>query len=1090
MRLWGKFLPLAAAAALWVAADATPVAAQAGGTVTGNVVDATSGRTLESAQVFIPALNQGALTNQAGRFIILNVPAGTHELRVELIGYTSASQEVTVTAGQTQTVEFRLESTALRLQELVVTGVAGSTPRIKLPFTVESVDFENMPVPSPSADGLIQGKVPGVRVVRGSGQPGDDSDIMLRGPTTITGTQQPLIIIDGVITDNSMSDIASLDVSSIEVVKGAAAASLYGSRAQNGVVQITTKRGQGLSVDQSRITVRNEYGVNQLEGSVPLVRNHPYQMDESGNFLALVDGNLVPVDIRYFVDKGTGEVCDPAQDPTQTVCAPPPNPLLNNRLNPGEVGTVYNSFQDSEYPYPLYDHVDQFFNPGRFYSGYVAAEGRTGSTNYRASFTHQAEGGVVDELDGFKLNGFRLNLDHQIRDDLTMAVSTYYSRSRSDDSGTGPFYDLTFQAPFADLTARQPNSANQGPCGAEGCYVWRPDPFSQETNPLYQISLLDNQDTRQRFLGAANITWSPLTWFELEGNFSLDQSNFYQTDFEPAGMVSDQSGFGQGGLDKDQRHDNDMNASFTASFNKSFGDLTTRTKVRYLLEDQHREQFDVNAQNFFARGVPDLDNIGGSINIGSSIQDVLAEGYFFISALDYQGKYVGDFLVRRDGSSLFGPDERWQTYYRASGAWRLAQEAWWPFDDLNEFKLRYSIGTAGGRPRFAAQYETYDVGSDGIQPETLGNRALKPELSTEQEVGLETVFFNKINAGVTYAWSRVEDQLLEVPLAGYRGFANQWQNAGTIESKTLEAFVEMALIDSPRLGWTTRVNFDRTRQDISELNIAPYREGFFYVREGEELGTFYGSKWIGSCGELPSGTDCSEFAVNDDGLLVWVGAGNGFQDGISKGLWGSRGEINGATYDWGVPIAGSNEVDGSFLFMGNTTPDFNLTWSNTFRMGSLSLYTLIDGEIGADVYNQTRQWAYRDRRSGNQDQAGKPDGLKKPIVYYQRLYNTNASSSWFVEDGSFVKLREASLRYTLDQSLVDRAFGTLGVDGLAVNLIGRNLLTFTDYDGYDPETGVVTNQIEQAGGSSAIGRVDNFGFPNFRTLSASLEIIF
>jgi TonB-linked SusC/RagA family outer membrane protein len=1074
MRFWGKVLPLAAAAAFLAVG---PVAAQQTGTVTGTVVDATSSRPLESAQVFIPAISQGALTNTQGRFIMLNVPVGTHEIQVQLIGYGEATQQMTVTAGQTTTVEFRLESTALRLQELVVTGVAGATPKVKLPFTVESVDFTEMPVPAPSADGLIAGKVPGAKVVKGSGQPGSDSGIMLRGPTTITGTQSPLIIVDGVITDNTLADISSLDVEAIEVVKGAAAASLYGSRAQNGVVQIRTRRGAGLSIDQSRITVRNEYGRSQLEGSTPFSTEHPYATDSQGNILD-ADGNAV--DIRFFYDVNTGEVCNPTLDPTNSNCAPP-NPVLAGGV-PGK------TFQDTPYPYPTYDQVERFFDPGAFYSGYVAAEGRTGSTNYRASFTHQNETGVVDLNDGFKLNGFRLNLDHQIRDDLNVSLSSYYSRSRQDDLGGSPFYNLAFMASFADLQLRDPATANVGPCGDEGCFIWRPDPLSQEENPLYRLELIDLQDTRQRFLASATVNFAPTSWFELEGQFSLDQSDFFENNITPAGLVSDQSGVGRGGLTKTSSHSNDMNASITASFNKAFGDLTTRTKFRYLLEDQHSENFSVSGDDFSAKDVPDFSNIAGTITAGSSISDVLAEGFFFITALDYQGKYISDFLVRRDGSSLFGEEERWQTYYRASGAWRLAQEAWWPFDNINEFKLRYSIGTAGGRPGFTWQYETFSVSQGVITPVSLGNKFLKPELSTEQELGVEMVFFNKINTGLTYAWSRVEDQLLQVPLPGFVGFSSQWQNAGTLESSTVEAFIETALVDGPEFGWTSRMNFDRTRQEITQLDIAPYRTGFFYIREGEELGTFYGDRWMTGCADLPSGVDCGEFDVNDDGYLVYVGAGNTAGDGIAKDLWGTTGDVGGNTYSWGRPIKTEDEDGNRFLFMGNTTPDFNLSWSNNFRWKNFNLYALLDGEFGAEVYNQTRAYAYRDNRSGDTDQGSKPDSQKKSLDYYQDLYNVNANSSHFVEDGTFVKVREASLRYTFDQNTVQNLFGAIGIDGLSVNLIGRNLLTITDYMGYDPEVG--TGAGGSGGGSEAIGRVDNFGYPNFRSFTAALEIIF
>ena len=284
------------------------------------------------------------------------------------------------------------------------------------------------------------------------------------------------------------------------------------------------------------------------------------------------------------------------------------------------------------------------------------------------------------------------------------------------------------------------------------------------------------------------------------------------------------------------------------------------------------------------------------------------------------------------------------------------------------------------------------------------------------------------------------------------------------------------------------MNFDRTRQEINQLDIAPYRTGFFYVREGEELGTFYGDRWMTSCSDLPSGVDCGEFDVNDDGYLVYVGAGNTAGDGIAKDLWGTAGDVGGNSYSWGRPIKTEDEDGNRFLFMGNTTPDFNLSWSNNFRWKNFNLYALLDGEFGAEVYNQTRAYAYRDNPSGDTDQGGKPDSQKKSLDYYQDLYNVNANSSHFVEDGTFVKLREASLRYTFDQNSVQNLFGALGIDGMSINLIGRNLLTITDYMGYDPEVG--TGAGGSGGGSEAIGRVDNFGYPNFRSFTAALEIIF
>lgn len=1052
MKLWGKCIPIVAAGAMVFALSAAPAQAQSTGTVTGTVVDAASGRTLESAQVYIPSLNMGGLSNQQGRFLILNVPTGSHDLRVELIGYSGATESMTVTAGQTTTIEMRLTGSALRLQELVVTGVAGATPRIKLPFTVEKVDFTEMPVPAASADGLLAGKVAGVKVVSTSGKPGDEAQMMFRGPTSITGSQSPLVIIDGVITDNTMADIDALDVESIEIVKGAAAASLYGSRASNGVIQIRTRRGSGLNIDQARITVRNEYGQGALGNQIDLSTHHPYKLNASGDF---VDGSGNIIDLQ---DPDSG-------DPT---------------LDDG--GTPDTAFQDNAYPGVLYDQINRLFKPGDNYTNYVAVEGRTGTTNYRASFSNAAERGVIDGNDGFDRRTFRLNLDHQVRDNFDIALNTYYAKSHQDEMPGSAFFNITFMGPQIDLTKRNPND-QLCPKAAElgGCLFINPDPRANEVNPLYAVENRDLNDDRQRFMAAVDARWSPASWFDLEANYSVDRYDFHRMNITPLNYANSQGGPQQpivrdkGDMTRSNNLNNDINASLTASFNRAFGDLTVRTKARYLLEDQHSESFSVTGQDFSVGSVPSFDNIAGGTNATSSITDVVSQGYFFITALDYQGKYIGDFLVRRDGSSLFGPKERWQTYFRAAAAWRIAQEDWWPVDAINEFKLRYSIGTAGGRPRFASQYETYSVSSGVITPQTLGNAQLKPELSTEQEFGLEMVLWNKVAATFTYVDNKVEDQLLNVPLPGYAGFQSQWQNAGTLESNTFEASLETSIINRPDLSWSTRINFDRTTQEITYLNRPAYRSGPRYIREGEALGTYYGDRWTKDCSTMAAGTDCSQYQVNDDGYLVYVGAGNSYQDGIAKGLWGTTGP-NGEK--WGRPIKDRDEDGNPFLFLGVGVPDYNLNWANTFRAGNLQATILLDGEFGTDKYNGTRQWALREWRGGEVDQNGKADGLKKPVAYYSDLYNVNQDNSHYVEDGTYIKIREVSLRYTLDQSMLSRIGGGMGLESAALSITGRNLLTFTDYLGYDPEVGGI------------VGGDDAYQYPNFRTITAVLELIF
>jgi hypothetical protein len=256
------------------------------------------------------------------------------------------------------------------------------------------------------------------------------------------------------------------------------------------------------------------------------------------------------------------------------------------------------------------------------------------------------------------------------------------------------------------------------------------------------------------------------------------------------------------------------------------------------------------------------------------------------------------------------------------------------------------------------------------------------------------------------------------------------------------------------------------------------------MREGEVFGTFYGNRFATSCGDLPQAAqaNCSQYQKNDDGYLVWVGTGNSYTDGVAKGLWGTSGDDG---YKFGMPIVGVDEDGNNFLEMGNTLPDFTVSWANSIRWKNLAASFLLDYDKGADIYNSTAQWGYREWKHGEVDQAGKADGLKKPISYYSALYNVNEISSHFVEDGTYLKLRELSLRYTLDQALLGRLIGNrFGLTQASINLIGRNILTWTDFTGYDPEVG------SGWGGSDAIGRIDAYQYPNYRTFTASLELVF
>lgn len=1054
------------------------------GSIIGLVSDLRTQAPVSAASVRISGTNIGTLTDNAGRFRIDAVPVGTVTVAVQRIGYQASSQAVTVTEGDPVVVNFELESHVISMDELVVTGVAVATPKSQLPFTVNTVDVPDLqPVPVSSAAGLIQARVPGAKVIQGSGQPGDEASIQLRGPTSIMGSQEPLVIVDGVITQGRLADVDPMDIATIEVVKGAAAASLYGSRAQAGVIEITTKRGNQVPAGRTEFTLRNMVQMNGIERVIPRNMHHPYRLTPDGS---------------AFWDRATGGALElPATGGQFT-------------LDDGGGGTnVYTTFADKPYPGQTWDPLRQFFNPGNFRSSVLSVTGNEGNSQYRASFRDTREEGIIRYHDGLTRRNFRLNVDHRFTNQLGFALSTYYVHQEqglieSDrvDRGLrartavgprhdsdGPLYRLTFLTPKANLGAMSTDpDALPGEPSVVGEQVGVGQP-----NPLYILWHRDWTRRSTRFMGSFDANYAPTSWLSFEGSVSYDRGNELESLVVPPGMKRPTQPPLQGLMYNSGGSTQELNASVTAALTHDFGDLAIRSRLRYVAESRDVDGFSLGGSNLLVAGTPRLGLLTGATDIDSYQEAVRSQGFFLMAAATYRDRYVLDLLGRRDGSSLFGPDERWQNYYRVSTAWRMAEESWWPFDLITEFKPRFSRGTAGGRPAFNAQYQTYEVRPGRIEPRILGNRALKPELATEHEFGIDMMLGQRFRIEANYVDVTVEDQLLLVPLPSFEGFEAQWQNAGTLASNTWEAGLEMALIERPGMHWLARVGFDRTTQKITRLDIAPFQIVDYranqWVREGEPLGVFYGFKWIDDCSYLPSGTDCSQFQVNDLGHLVWVGPGNSWTDGIAQGLWGTTGELDGVLYHWGMPIR-SNDPDNPdepLVRLGSSQPDFSASLYQDIQWRKLGLTLLLDGEFGAMVYNQTAAWACRDNVCPDADQGGKPDHLKKPIAYWgtEGVYHRNRANSYWLQNGDFVKLRELSVRYTLNNSDLPGFLSALNINRAILNVSGRNLKTWTGYAGYDPEVGKST-----FGGSAAVGRIDEYFYPNFRSFGVDLTLVF
>ncbi len=987
-------------------------------TISGIVLD-DQGQPLPGATIIAKSNTKyNAVTDINGKFT-MQVPYSVRSLVISYVGFKT--KEVSI-ARRTR-ISVQMEPHAKELEAVIVSGVAGKTTAKKLTITVNHLgtdDIDN--VPASSASTVIQGKVPGVTVTKPSGQPGRGASIKLRGATSMLGNNEPLIIVDGVMVQTSLADFNSDDIENIEIVKGPAASALYGSRAAGGVVVITTKRGRSMK-DSYQIVVRNEFGSSRLAKEMELSEHHPYKLAADND------------DFPYT--KYEGVIYD----------------------NDGNVVSGSRQLTDSAYsdqPYAvIHNHQKEFFKSGNFYTNYIGVGTKTQNTNLYFSFENHHDEGIIFGTDGYTRRNFRFNADTKIGKKFKLSTSNLYITSMSDKPGSNSsFYDLLFINPDVDLNAVNDDGSP---------YKVLPDPWSINENPLYPLHYRSRQSSKNTFMTNLKGTYYFNDWLHWDASYSYEKFNKYYNTLTPKGyLYGGQANIG-GSIYMEQYSSKNQTFQTTLNFDRLYGDWLIKSKLSYMYEDEDYYDFSVTGRDFIVPGIPQLKNTDQTKSSTNSYDGIIrAINVFLIADIDYKGKYLFSGLIRRDGSSLFGENQRWHNYYRLAGAYRISEDVEIP--GFQELKLRVAYGTSGLRPGYSWQYETYYFSNGQIYRSQLGNKDLAPSEARELEFALDAQFLKRFSFTASYSVTNTIGAFARVPLASHLGYPYQWRNVGDMRAKVLELSLGVKAIKTKNSNLHFRLNFDKVKQEMVSLTIPSYYTGphsAYYVNPGEAFGIIYGYDWVRSLDQmakqLPAGESIDDYEVNSDGFV------------IKKGTEGS-------TNEKAILVDIDNDGKADKVAIGDGNPDFHMNLSTTYTFKGFTFYFLLDWKQGGDIYNYTHQYIFRDGRAIEFDQAGKPENEKKSNMYYSNFYQQSINS-YFVEDGTYLKLREFSVFYTWKPKK-DKNF----IKGIKFGVIGRNLLTFTKYSGYDPEVA--------SSGDLTTFAFDDFGYPNFRTISASLEFKF
>ncbi len=991
--------------------------------ITGKVSAKEDGLPLPGVAVRVSGGQNATQTNSNGEYT-LNVPQDVKSLTFSFIGYATQ----TISIGTRTSINVTLEADSKELSEIIVTGYG--TQR-RADFTgsqssVKAADIANTPILTPEQ--ALQGRAAGVQVTQASGTPGGGISIRVRGPSSISGSNQPLYVIDGIPINtgsytqvgaggqltNALSDINPNDIESIEVLKDAAASAIYGSRAANGVIIVNTKRG---SNQTTKISFNAYYGTQEANKTIPLLTGQQY--------------------IELL------------------------NEAVRNRLG----GTAnYNSISGLSADPNAYSSTDwqkEIFQSAPIRNYDLNARGGNDKTKFSVSANYFDQDGIVIGS-GFKRLSGRINLDNQATDKLKLTLNTSFSNSVSNRINN----DNNINGVVSASVLLGSHIPVYNPDGTYG-----KDAISSVENPVaaaLEPTFLFNSN---RLLASGAAEYQILPSLTFKSQLSLDYLFTKDKIFLPTTTNSGAGSLGSGteGQNQEINYITENILNFSKTFNSNH---TLNLTGVFSYQESNFESLLASATGFPGNDIRRL-SVGAIRTTASSGGSSNAlESYVARANYSFKSKYIIQGSVRVDGSSRFGADKRYGTFPAASAAWRISEE---PFlkklDVISDLKLRGSFGIVGNQEignftslQLVAGGANY-LQQAGLAFSQLGNSNLSWENTQALDVGLDLgLFKNRLTFTFDAYERKTSDLLLNKPLVGSSGVLGIQSNIGDIKNRGLEFGLIGYIFDSKTFSWSSNLNISFNKNEVTAISGNPFAQGFAsWVEVGQPLGAFRGYRTDGIFQDAAQIASAPVHTVTSNPLTSTAPGDVRFKD-----------------------LNGDNRITGDDQeIIGSGLPTYFGGFTNNLRYKNLDLSVFIQFSGGNQIYNNTRAFA-----EGMNSIFGQfattlnrwtPTNTNTTIpraVYLDPNNNRRTSDRW-LEDGDYLRFKNVSLGYTFSPKLLSK----MRISNLKLYAAAQNLFTITNYSGFDPEVSTFSDTNTSPG-------TDFLTYPQAKTYTFGINFTF